>query len=74
MYGGEEKAFDVAGGLDVFTRATSLGRVESLVEHRASIEGEGTTTPGNLLRLSVGIEDVDDGVRDLSRGLKKVNG
>ncbi len=71
VYGEEEKAFDVAAGLDVFTRATSLGSVESLVEHRASIEGEGTTTPGNLLRLSVGIEDVDDLIVDLDRALDR---
>ncbi|MFO7991559.1 MAG: aminotransferase class I/II-fold pyridoxal phosphate-dependent enzyme [Thermoplasmata archaeon] len=70
--GGEEEAFEVAAGLKVFTRATSLGSVESLVEHRSSIEGEGTKTPGNLLRLSVGIEDVDDLVCDLEKALAEL--
>jgi cystathionine gamma-synthase len=53
----------------VITRATSLGGVESLVEHRASIEPPGTTTPQNLLRLSVGLEHPDDLVDDLAQAL-----
>ncbi|GET39858.1 trans-sulfuration enzyme family protein [Microseira wollei] len=66
---GREKAFDVAAKVKLFTRATSLGGVESLIEHRASIEGEGTKTPGNLLRLSIGIEHVDDLIDDLEQAL-----
>lgn len=70
--GGKEEAMSVAANVDVFTRATSLGSVESLIEHRASIEGEGTDTPRNLLRLSVGIENLDDLIDDLSHALEKV--
>jgi cystathionine gamma-synthase len=66
---GREKAFDVAAKVKLFTRATSLGGVESLIEHRASIEGEGTKTPENLLRLSIGIEHVDDLIDDLEQAL-----
>jgi len=66
---GREKAFDVAAKVKLFTRATSLGGVESLIEHRASIEGEGTKTPENLLRLSIGIEHVDDLIDDLDQAL-----
>jgi cystathionine gamma-synthase len=53
----------------VWKRATSLGGVESLVEHRASIEGAGSPCPPDLLRLSTGIEDVDDLFGDLDRAL-----
>ena len=67
--GGEQAAMRVAGRTRLFTRATSLGSVESLVEHRASIEGPRTTTPGNLLRLSVGIEEADDLIADLAQAL-----
>ena len=67
--GGREAAFDAAGRTRLFTRATSLGGVESLVEHRASIEGSGTNTPQNLLRLSIGIEDTPDLIDDLSQAL-----
>ena len=49
--------------------ATSLGGVESLVEHRASIEGPGTSVPADLLRLSIGIEDPSDLRADLERAL-----
>jgi len=52
-----------------FTPATSLGGVESLIEHRASIEGPGSETPQNLLRLSIGIEDTEDLIEDLSQAL-----
>ncbi|MFP4143045.1 MAG: trans-sulfuration enzyme family protein, partial [Thermoplasmata archaeon] len=55
--GDKDKAFDVASKVEIFTRATSLGSVESLIEHRSSIEGEDSRTPDNLLRLSVGIEN-----------------
>jgi cystathionine gamma-synthase len=67
--GGRETAMDVAGKTEIFTRATSLGGVESLIEHRASIEGTGTTSPENLLRLSIGLENADDLIEDLDRAL-----
>jgi cystathionine gamma-synthase len=67
--GGEAAAVRVAAGVKVWKRATSLGGVESLIEHRASIEGPGTPCPGDLLRLSVGLEDPDDLLFDLIRAL-----
>ncbi len=69
--GGKEKAFEVAANVDIFTRATSLGSVESLIEHRASIEGEDTETPEDLLRLSVGIENAKDLIQDLEQAIEK---
>jgi cystathionine gamma-synthase len=69
VQGDRSRAMAVAAKLSVFTRATSFGGTESLVEHRASIEGPGTHTPENLLRLSVGLEHVDDLVEDLDRAL-----
>jgi cystathionine gamma-synthase len=63
-------ALAVAARVRVFTRATSLGSVESLIEHRASMEGPGTTTPPNLLRLSIGLEHPDDLVEDLRQALQ----
>jgi Cystathionine beta-lyases/cystathionine gamma-synthases len=53
----------------LFTRATSLGGVESLIEHRASIEGPQSRTPQGLLRLSIGLEHVDDLIADLAQAL-----
>jgi cystathionine gamma-synthase len=67
--GGAEAAMAVAAKVRVFTRATSFGGTESLVEHRASIEGPGTTTPANLLRVSIGLEHPDDLVEDLAQAL-----
>jgi cystathionine gamma-synthase len=67
--GGAEAALRTAARLHLFTRATSLGSVESLVEHRASIEGPGTRTPPGLLRLSIGLEHPDDLVADLAQAL-----
>ena len=67
--GGEEAAMRVAARTRLFTRATSLGGVESLIEHRASVEGPDTPTPGDLLRLSIGIEDAGDLVADLRQAL-----
>ena len=55
--GGERTAIATAAGVELWKRATSLGGVESLIEHRASIEGPGTPCPPDLLRLSVGVED-----------------
>ncbi len=67
--GGREEALAVAGRTRLFTRATSLGGVESLIEHRASSEGPASKTPPNLLRLSVGLEHPDDLVADLREAL-----
>lgn len=64
-----EESLAIAGRLQIFTRATSLGGTESLVEHRASVEGPGTTTPDNLLRVSVGLENVADLIEDFDRAL-----
>ncbi len=62
-------ALGVAARTRVFKRATSLGGTESLIEHRASIESKPTPTPPNLLRVSVGLEAVDDLTRDLADAL-----
>jgi hypothetical protein len=63
--GAAAEALEVAARTQLFTRATSLGGVESLIEHRASVEGPDTPTPQNLLRLSIGIEDAQDLIADL---------
>jgi cystathionine gamma-synthase len=68
--GGEDAAMRVAARTRLFTRATSLGGVESLIEHRASIEGPGSRAPVSLLRLSVGIEEPEDLIEDLAQALK----
>jgi cystathionine gamma-synthase len=68
--GGQQAALDVASRTQLFARATSLGSVESLIEHRASIEGPQSRTPLNLLRLSVGIEEPTDLIADLEQALK----
>ena len=67
--GGGAAAKRVAGALRLFRNATSLGGVESLVEHRAPVEGPGTRVPDDLLRLSIGIEAVEDLLEDLDRAL-----
>jgi cystathionine gamma-synthase len=67
--GGEGAAIAAAARVAVWKRATSLGGVESLIEHRASIEGPGSPAPGDLLRLSVGIEDAADLIADLEQAL-----
>ena len=67
--GGREAAMAVAAKTKIFTRATSLGGVESLIEHRASIEGPGTTSPEGLLRCSIGLEHPDDLIEDLDQAL-----
>ncbi|MEM9323111.1 MAG: PLP-dependent transferase, partial [Pseudomonadota bacterium] len=67
--GGRDAALAVAGRLRLFASATSLGGVESLVEHRATIEGPDSPIPDNLLRLSVGIEVADDLIADLTQAL-----
>lgn len=70
--GDAEQALAVAGALRLFAHATSLGGVESLVEHRASIEPADSTTPRNLLRISVGLEDCNDLLSDLQSALSVV--
>ncbi|HXC30578.1 MAG TPA: aminotransferase class I/II-fold pyridoxal phosphate-dependent enzyme [Stellaceae bacterium] len=67
--GGEDAAIATAARVEIWKRATSLGGVESLMEHRASIEGAGTAVPSDLLRLSVGIEDPQDLIDDLDQAL-----
>jgi cystathionine gamma-synthase len=66
---GEAAAIRAAANVHIWKRATSLGGVESLIEHRASIEGVGSPCPTDLLRLSVGLEDAGDLIRDLDRAL-----
>jgi cystathionine gamma-synthase len=69
LKGGSEAAKMVAARVRLFTRATSLGGVESLIEHRASMEGPATETPQDLLRLSIGLEHPDDLIADLAQAL-----
>jgi cystathionine gamma-synthase len=69
LKGGESEAKRVINALNVFTQATSLGGVESLIEHRASVEGPDTKTPFNLLRVSVGLEHIDDLIADMEQAL-----
>lgn len=68
--GGSEAALGVAAKTEIFIRATSLGGVESLIEHRASIKGEDPRTPQGLLRLSIGLEHPDDLIQDLAEALE----
>ena len=70
--GGQAEAFRLAGGVRLFTHATSLGGPHSLIEHRASVEGPATKSPSNLLRLSIGLEHPDDLIEDLQQAMKKV--
>ena len=67
--GDREKAMAVAARTQIITRATSLGSTHSLIEHRASVEGPTSKTPQNLLRLSIGLEHVDDLIADLDQAL-----
>jgi cystathionine gamma-synthase len=67
--GKQTEAMKFAGQLCIFKHATSLGGVESLVEHRRSVEGEHPVSPENLIRISVGIEYVDDLIADLKQAL-----
>ena len=69
LHGGREAALAMAGKLRLFTNATSLGGCESLVEHRASVEGPNPRSPQNLLRISVGLEHADDLVADFAQAL-----
>lgn len=68
--GGEQAAMEVAARVKIITRATSFGGTHSLIEHRASIEAPGSTTPRNLLRLSIGLENVEDLIGDLDNALR----
>jgi cystathionine gamma-synthase len=72
LRGGESAAIATAARVKLWKRATSLGGVESLIEHRASIEGPGSPCPTDLLRLSAGIEDGEDLWRDLDGALGEV--
>jgi cystathionine gamma-synthase len=67
---GEDAAKAFTARLRVFKRATSLGSVESLAEHRASVEGPGTQCPADLVRLSIGVEHVEDLIDDIAQGLQ----
>jgi len=66
--GGEKEAMRFAGSMKIFKHATSLGGVESLIEHRRTAEGTAPKSPGNLLRLSIGVEFIDDLIADLKAG------
>src|ERR1700761_4360222 len=68
--GGEGAAIAAAARVKVWKRATSLGGTESLIEHRASVEGEGSPCPPDLLRLSAGIEDRGDLIADLEQAME----
>jgi cystathionine gamma-synthase len=65
-----QQSLAIASRLRIFTQATSLGGTESLVEHRASVEGPATRAPENLLRVSVGLEHVDDLKEDFDQALR----
>ena len=73
VYGGERAAIATAARVGLWKRATSLGGVESLIEHRASIEGPGTPCPPDLLRLSVGVEEKNDLFDDLDQALRRAH-
>jgi cystathionine gamma-synthase len=68
--GGAEAALGVVRRVKLFTAATSLGGTESLIEHRASVEGPESRTPPGLLRLSIGLEHAEDLVADLDQALR----
>lgn len=70
--GGAEEALKLVRSVKIFTNATSLGGVESLMEQRASAEGPDTKTPPNLIRVSVGLENIDDLIEDLSQAFDQL--
>jgi cystathionine gamma-synthase len=74
LRGGERAAIAAAARVRLWKRATSLGGVESLIEHRASVEGPSSPCPPDLLRLSVGLEDPEDLFADLARALLTLSG
>jgi cystathionine gamma-synthase len=69
LRGGYDAALALVHATKLLTNATSLGGCESLIEHRASAEGEHTQAPPGLVRLSVGLEDPDDLIEDLRQAL-----
>ena len=71
--GGRAAAIRAVSRAEILLRATSLGGVESLVEHRATIEGPESQVPENLLRLSIGIEDVRELIGDLKQMLSSAS-
>jgi len=72
IVGGQSAALAVCNALQLFTQATSLGGVESLVEHRQSVEGPSSSTPPSLLRLSVGLEHAEDLISDFAQALQSL--
>jgi cystathionine gamma-synthase len=68
---GRQAAIAAAAKVGIWRRATSLGGVESLIEHRASVEGPTSPVPDDLLRLSVGLESLDDLFEDLDQALRR---
>ena len=72
--GVEQTAIDVTRFCEIFYPATSLGGVESLIEHRKTVSGEGFPVHPRLLRLSIGIEDANDLIADLEQALRRANG
>jgi cystathionine gamma-synthase len=72
VFGGRTEALQAAAGVTLFTRATSLGGPESLIEHRASVEGPHTRAPEGLLRCSIGLEHADDLIADLDAALSSI--
>lgn len=71
LKGGARTAISTAANVGIWRRATSFGGIESLIEHRSSMEGEGSVCPADLLRLSVGLEDPDDLFSDLDRAIAR---
>ncbi|SDK95237.1 cystathionine gamma-synthase [Pedobacter sp. ok626] len=69
--GGATEAHKIVNQVKLFAQATSLGGVESLIEHRASVEGPDTKTPQNLIRISVGLEHIEDLIADFEQALAK---
>ncbi len=69
LHGGAEAALAASQRVQLFTRATSLGGVESLIEHRYSVEGPFSVAPPSLLRISIGLEHPDDLIADLRQAL-----
>jgi cystathionine gamma-synthase len=69
--GDRHESIAIAGRLKIFTQATSLGGTESLIEHRASVEGPATRAPENLLRISVGLEHIEDLKEDFDDALRR---
>lgn len=70
--GGADKADGFVKGLRLFQNATSLGGIESLIERRAAVEGPDSKTPGNLLRVSVGLEHTDDLLEDMEQAFERI--